>query len=83
MLSAFCGLENLHQNGWTFICAGHLGTKPKDRNYFDSVKAAAQDLPCELEAGIERSRIHQLYRNSKLFCLRPDLVRMKTDASNV
>jgi glycosyltransferase involved in cell wall biosynthesis len=67
MISAFKQLIASGLDGWEFHIAGSVGQEAVDRDYFQTVQAAAQGYPIVLHRNIEQAELRALYAAAKIY----------------
>jgi glycosyltransferase involved in cell wall biosynthesis len=67
MISAFKQLIDNGLRGWEFHIAGSVGQEAVDRDYFQTVQAAAQDYPIVVHRNIEQAELRALYAAAKIY----------------
>jgi glycosyltransferase involved in cell wall biosynthesis len=53
--------------GWTYVCAGDLGTANDDRDYYEQVRRHATRTGATLRPSIPRSELRSLFARAKVF----------------
>jgi glycosyltransferase involved in cell wall biosynthesis len=67
MISAFKQMIDNGLRGWEFHIAGSVGQEAVDRDYFQTVQAAAQGYPIVVHRNIEQAELRALYAAAKIY----------------
>jgi glycosyltransferase involved in cell wall biosynthesis len=67
LVGAYQTMNELHAQGWRFVCAGGMGTTPEDRLYLDKVRSLGANSPVNIRSDIDRTELKSLYEGARIF----------------